>query len=332
MSSDLWKAAHGKGMRNRPGIGEIKAFLPEEVGGLFEEFAKHLAREYGIHCRSPVYTEADGWVFAFGRSNVTLINRVTIEDGAFAVMGQPVSNQPELAEAIAHADHLYQTDYVKRYAADTAVVNERQKQANQRRVAREKAELEALSGQIDSARFNQYRWSPKLSRNKLKTLYVSDAKGIQDEALLDDVGYTLFARCLQGRDERVIVESCKLKCHHCQAILEGSRTLITCPCGYQYLVRDYLRAFHKENMPSGAATPIFNAFLVAWPRAKGYAEKMRLVDGLVHEFHINLTSGVKGRFVGINLIEGSKKQIETLILELAYGDSSQQFMSNLNKE
>ena len=96
-------------------------------------------------------------------------------------------------------------------------------------------------------------------------------------------------------------------------------TLIECSCGYQYLFRDYMRSFRTDNMPSGAATAIFNAFIEDWPCAKGYAEKMRLVDGLIHEFHINLNSGVRGRFVGVNLIEGSKKQIGDLIFGLAYG-------------
>lgn len=64
-----------------------------------------------------------------------------------------------------------------------------------------------------------------------------------------------------------------------------------------------------------------------------YSEKMRIIDQLVHEFHINLVTGVKGRFVGINLIEGTKKQIEELILSLAYSEenkaSKYNFMHNL---
>jgi hypothetical protein len=42
------------------------------------------------------------------------------------------------------------------------------------------------------------------------------------------------------------------------------------------------------------------------------------IDRLIHEFHINLNSGVKGRFVAINLIQGTKKQIGDLIISLAY--------------
>ena len=87
-------------------------------------------------------------------------------------------------------------------------------------------------------------------------------------------------------------------------------------------------------MPSGAATAIFNAFIDDWPRAKGYAAKMVLIDNLLHEFHINLNSGVKGRFVGINLIEGTKKQIEELILDLAYDGTNNtgKFAANLKNE
>ena len=93
-----------------------------------------------------------------------------------------------------------------------------------------------------------------------------------------------------------------------------------------------MKAFRTNNMPHGAASAIFSAFVNDWPKAKNYSDKMRLIDNLIHEFHINLSSGVKGRFVGINLIEGNKKQIEELILGLAYGDSKNNFIKNLKKE
>ena len=75
-------------------------------------------------------------------------------------------------------------------------------------------------------------------------------------------------------------------------------------------------------MPFGAAQEIFSKFVNDWEHAKGYSKKMRLIDNLIHEFHMNLNSGVKGRFVGVNLIEGTKTQIADLILDLAYGDTN----------
>ena len=52
-------------------------------------------------------------------------------------------------------------------------------------------------------------------------------------------------------------------------------------------------------------------------------------------YTVNLSTGVKGRFVGIYLIEGTKKQIEELILSLAYNEENKkikdEFYRNLQK-
>ena len=74
-------------------------------------------------------------------------------------------------------------------------------------------------------------------------------------------------------------------------------------------------------MPTGGAAHIFNEFIDKWQRAATDSDKMRLIDWLIHEFHINLLSGTKGRFVGINLIQGTKSQIKDLIMNLAYGNT-----------
>lgn len=319
MSSETWKTLHKKGKQNRPGINEIIEFLPDGVGTLFIEFSQHLAREYDVSCKPPTYTETDGWVYAFGRYSVNLLSHVSMDDGAFCVQNISVNDDVSLQKALKLVDSLYD-DYKERFERIVAVKKEKQKQNNKRRIEREQNELATISDKIDKEKFNKYRWSPKLSRQMLKRLYENDAKGFSDENLVDEVGYTLYARCLQGRDERLLIESGKLKCHHCDEILqiESMGKLLECSCGYQYIFRDYMRSFRTENMPSGAATAIFNAFIENWTRANGYAQKMRLIDWLVHEFHTNLNSGVKGRFVGINLIEGTKKQIADLIFGLAY--------------
>ena len=87
MGSDNWKNLYAKGKQNRPGITEIMAFLPRGVGILFQEFSRHLSSEYDVGCKPPVYTEKDGWVYAFGRYDVHLLNHVTMEDGGFSVQG-----------------------------------------------------------------------------------------------------------------------------------------------------------------------------------------------------------------------------------------------------
>ncbi len=327
-----WRELYDK--KKRPGIGELSAFLPPDVTELFREFANHMSRVCGIGCAPAVHTVTHGWVFRFGRYNLFMLT-VRISDGAFCVDHLRVSDRITLMEAIAYAEALHAGGYRDKLAAYAAEKVALQAATAKKRVEREQKEIGEMAGSIDKANFNRFSWSPKVPRAKLARLYESDARMLPDEELADDIGFTLYARCLQGRDERLLHEKGKLSCHGCGAVLQGKRGLMECACGRQYLFRDCARSFRANNMPSGAASHIFGAFIDDWPRATRYAEKMRLIDGLIHEFHINLRSGVKGRFVGINLIEGTKKQIADLILSLAGSEWNQDtkatFESNLKR-
>jgi hypothetical protein len=42
---------------------------------------------------------------------------------------------------------------------------------------------------------SEIRWSPRVPQWKIQRLYESDAQGLLDEELLDDVGITLWLRC-----------------------------------------------------------------------------------------------------------------------------------------
>src|SRR5689334_11807084 len=39
------------------------------------------------------------------------------------------------------------------------------------------------------------RWEPRVPGHRIRRLYETDARGIRDEALLDDVAYALYSRC-----------------------------------------------------------------------------------------------------------------------------------------
>ncbi len=328
-----WKEIHHDRM-NRPGINELKAYFSDEVFTLFTRFSDVLLKDYNVGCAPAVFSIRHGWTFRFGRNGMYLLSGVTIADGAFHVEGIVVCDAKSYEKAILHVDTSYpsfKTNYESMAAEKIARQTERTKQ----RVEREKQEVAAMTDRIIPEKFNRYRWLPKVTRRDLIRLYSADSKGLPDEELVDEIGFTLYARCVQGRDTWLDIEAGQLKCHHCKSMLNYKKGLMQCACGYQYLFRDYMRSFRKENMPSGAATHIFNAFITDWEKAYDYRQKMRLIDNLIHEFHINLTSGVKGRFVGINLIEGTKKQISDLILTLAYGENKDgilnSFKINLRK-
>ncbi len=327
-----WKNRYDRG--HRPRADAIDDHLGAEVFSLYHRFAATLASELGLTYVKPVYTQTHGWKYQVGRSGFLLLDDVRMGEGCFLVQGVEVRDEATLQAALALARQRYADGFEERFAAFAAQRGEAQKERTQRRVQRERDELAQLAASTDPDLFNRYRWSPKVSRLSLRRLYALDAQGLPDEALLDEIGYALYARCLQGQQTRHTIENGRLICHGCGAVLPYAHGLMTCACGRQYLFRDYMRSFRAENMPSGAAQEIFDAFVERWPRQRTPQEKMRLVDWLIHEFHTNLLTGVRGRFVGVNFIEGSKKQIAELILELAYGDggAAKAFAQALGRE
>lgn len=313
-----WKELYND-RKTRPGINELKTYFSAQVFAIFTQFSDTLSKTYNVGCAPATFSAKHGWTFRFGRNNLYLLSGVYVENGAFYVGDIAVNCTENLAQALAYVDESY-ANFKTNYDEIVARKISRQGERTKQRLEREKHEIAELSELIVPEKFNRYRWSPKVSRQDLKRLYEADSKGLLDEELVDKIGFTLYARCVQGRDTWQDIEHGRLKCHHCGNMLYSEK-LMQCSCGYQYIFRDYMRSFRKENMPSGAATHIFNAFIVDWEKARNYQRKMQLIDNLIHEFHINLTSGVKGRFVGINLIDGTKKQIADLILTLAYGEN-----------
>ena len=326
-----WKEIYND-RKNRPGMNELKDYFSDEAFALFTRFSDVLSKQYHVGCAPAAFSARHGWTLRFGRSGVYLLSGITIANGAFYVNDIAVCDNESCEKAILLVDSLY-PGFQMKYDPIIAERIVRQSERTKQRTEREKQEVAAMADKIVPEKFNRYRWSPKVSRQDLIRLYSADSKGLPDEELADEIGFSLYTRCVQGRDTRIDIEAGQLKCHHCANTLHYANGLMQCVCGYQYLFRDYMRSFRKENMPSGAATHIFNAFISDWEKSHNYHQKMYLIDNLIHEFHINLTSGVKGRFVGINLIEGTKKQIAELILTLAYGEnrdqSIQQFKAHL---
>ncbi len=318
--------------KKRPGIEEIRAYLSPDVMDLYTRFANHLSRAYHLHCDPAVYVEGDGWTFRFGTYGMYITKGIVMCDGCFHVEGITVRDEDGLNEALARMDR----HWVEGFGAELAV-HSAQKRAEQAARAKAKRESEKKQDEslADRPNLNRYRWSPKISRRDLAKLYESDANRIEDEELADEIGYTLYARCVQGKEERALMLTGKLKCHNCGNILPCEADILTCACGRRYQFRSYMRSFRENNMPANAASAIFNEFIEKWPIMRTYRDKMRLIDWLIHEFHLNLSSGVKGRFVAINLIEGTKTQIKDLILSLASAEggsaSKDAFMRHLEK-
>ncbi len=91
-------------------------------------------------------------------------------------------------------------------------------------------------------------WSPRLSRQKLRQLYLLDAEGILDEELVDEAGWCLVARCQDILTVHRAKREKRVRCPACDGNSEetyiprqgGFNELIQCPkCGWQIRWVDY---------------------------------------------------------------------------------------------
>jgi hypothetical protein len=175
-------------------------------------------------------------------------------------------------------------------------------------------------------------WAPRLSGGKLKRLYQSDASGILDEELLDEVGTMLYQRCRSILDVRA-AKAGRVRCQACdqagrETWIERARLrkkdwdscVIQCPvCGWQVIWSDFIRSFKRHQLNSGGALPAFEHFVAVYPGLRGSSEKMLAIDRLIHAFHFSVREkpDLPSRPVGPNLIKGKLEEVITLLDDLA---------------
>ncbi|MDR0948768.1 MAG: hypothetical protein LBM69_04560 [Lachnospiraceae bacterium] len=312
-----WKELYDKS--NRPDRTALNNFWRSNVRQVFVELSNTLHRQYGLALTNLTYTKTHGWIMKFTKSGIVLVKKVIFEQDAFYIDHISVNNAESMQTALEYVESLYTPDFLKQFQEKIETRNKKQVERSKRSAQNEKNAINEIVKIVGNDKLNQFKWSPKLSQRDLKRLYREDAKMIYNDELVDEVGYTLYARCIQGRDERLLANENKLKCHNCGNILSKTNSqILQCDCGHHYVFREYMRSFNKNSMPSRSATPFFNDFINRWPFAKSYHEKMQLIDWVIHQCHLNMLSGVKRGFAGLNLIEGSKEEVRNLILELAY--------------
>ena len=170
-------------------------------------------------------------------------------------------------------------------------------------------------------------WAPRLERSAIARLYRSEACGLLDEALLDDIAYGMYARALSLLEVTCVHSTGRVRCPVCGATVchdPFQRTpdmLLTCACGWAVTWAAYFKTYHRKGLVGGAAAEIVQQAADAFPVCKTPAEKMRWVDNLIHAFHGQLQDQYY-RPVASNFINGNVAQIVELIDTLAYGEGS----------
>ena len=328
-----WKSKYTK--KIKPAYSELLDFFEPHIRDLFLMFDKEMQERFKVHNKYHRYLTTAGWAYGYGRSyNCELLTVTVDNECCFNAGGISVKDAESLKHAITEAEKLYKDGDFEEYC--TTVSTKRKKNQIERakkRVEREKLQMENVLNNVDVTKFNKFKWCEKVSRNDLLRLYKSESKGLLDEELLDEIGYTFYTRCKQAKEIRECMDNGQIICHHCSSVIGGynpsigsviqmtdNNALINCDCGYSYTYREYRRTCNTVNMPGGRATPIFENYLQKWQNCKNSTDKMMLIDWLIHECHVTLMSGLSGRSVCINLIEGTLKQISDLINKLAYGN------------
>jgi len=170
-----------------------------------------------------------------------------------------------------------------------------------------------------------FKWAPKVSQSLIRRLYVSEARGILDEDLIDEAGYALVARCDSIlRVTRAVRGS--LDCPSCGAeVKHGAKAgeTIACPCGWSIQWRAFQKTYRGRQLFGGAAVKAFEDFHRAFPAARTARERILLIDRLIHEFHWNLTrrspEPEATRPAAANLIEGkSQADVIAFLDELSF--------------
>ena len=326
-----WKNKYPK--KSKPAYDELLGFFQPQIRELFLRFDQEMREQFNVHNKNHRYLPSSGWSYGYGRSYGCELLAVTIKEDGFGVLGVTVKDDDTLRNALDEARKKYDGGYEDRYSAICANKRAGQIERYKKRATREKTEMEKLIKNAGPGKLNQFKWNKKVSRGDLYKLYQGESRGLIDEELLDDIGLTFYLRCKQAKEVRECMDKGQIICHHCGAILTGGRVSpngsiltkntdnylpINCGCGYSYTYREYRRNCNSVSMPGGRATPVFDKFLHKWPGCKDVNSKMLLIDWLIHECHVTLMSGEKGRSVCVNLIEGTVKQISDLIMKLAY--------------
>lgn len=185
---------------------------------------------------------------------------------------------------------------------------------------------------------DKFHWAERVSRRDIQRLYESDAKGMLDEDLLERVHYAIYARVCDMFEVREAQTFGRVKCRQCgepvpQLYGMGSRNknkLLKCEkCGWQVTCGEFYDSYTGKSLLPGSVTNLFESYLERFPKAHTPAEKMLLIDWLIHQFHV--MQGIARMTVAKNVIQGTDEQVRELIETLACGAGSTQGLSSLEE-
>ncbi len=114
---------------------------------------------------------------------------------------------------------------------------------------------------------DEVRWPPRVTKERLRHLYATEAAGLLDKDLLDEVGIMLYLRCLAILDVYSALHRGMVRCPRCQQAgrvqyvardqpaRRNPNPAIHCEvCGWETDWEAYQRTFRRRQLNAGGAT------------------------------------------------------------------------------
>lgn len=167
-------------------------------------------------------------------------------------------------------------------------------------------------------------WAGRVPRHKIAELYKTDALGICDEELIDDVGIGLLVRIeniYRARDANSGLASCPF----CRRQIEHDfdpEFLLRCDsCNWELTWAEYHKSFRGKHLIASGMTAFLKEYVEQYRAARSPREKMILIDTLIHRYHWELEGGLTGPGAR-DLIGGKPGEVIDFLNHLSYGTKS----------
>ena len=125
-------------------------------------------------------------------------------------------------------------------------------------------------------------WAPRVKQSKIRQLYESEARGICDDDLLEEVGYALLFRCESFVAANTAVRYGQVPCARCGQTVERAREedeVLECPCGWRLPWKRYFKTIQHKQLSGGEdVMGPFRDYVSSFPRVRDSRERMVLID------------------------------------------------------
>jgi len=180
---------------------------------------------------------------------------------------------------------------------------------------------------------NDFQWARRLSKNDIYRLYQSEASGLLDEELLEEVGIGFYARC------ETIRQVTQRLCPDCSEVIQGAfegsdpdRQIVCQHCQWSSKWKYYHRSYKNDRIHGGRAYKYFLAYLEEYPSCKTAREKMLVIDRLLHYLHEDMDEEGSVTPAAMNLVQGKRNEIREFIESLAYSGTMPEQNRGLRNE